>query len=211
MNSPARWSPAERRTSGTDDVELMNADPEHLRDRLTVEHLLAFAQSVDPRARPISFERNWWDGSATTNCLLVEMPGRRQRVVSTGAGTPMLLPAWPVSARRVLSRSRRSSSEPLPAGSATPSDHVLVTSAQVSASRRPTGISWSTPGQAQLFSGEPERSRPTLPRARPSEERRTVVQDGDYTVCRYADCGGILPIDAGGRDHPGSCPICGRS
>lgn len=211
MKSPARSNLAEHGTPGTDDLELMKAEPEHLRDRLTVEHLLAFARSIDPHARPIAFERNWWDGSATSNCLLVEMPGRRHRVVSTGGGTPMLLPARPVSARRVLSRSRRSSSEPLPAGSATPSDHVMVMTPPVSGPRPTTGDSWGTSGQAQLSSDTPERAHPTLPQARPSEGRRTVVQDGDYTVCRYADCGGLIPIDAGGTDHLGSCPMCARN
>lgn len=214
MSSPAYSSPVERATSRADDLELMNADLEHLRDRLTIEHLLAFARSIDPHARPISFERDWWDGSATSACLLVEFPGRRQRVVSTGAGTPMLLPAWPVSARRALNRRRRASSEPLPAGSAAPSDHVVLTARPVSTLRRLGIDSSAAPGQASLFSAladlEPTAPQPPPPRSASPEERRTVVQDGDYVVCRYADCGGLLPIDGGVDDDLGACPSCGR-
>lgn len=91
-------------------LELMDADPERLRDTLTVEHLVAFARSIDANARPISYQRDWWDGSATAHCLLVSMSGGRRRVVSTGSDEPVLLPVRAGAARRMLARTRRSPS-----------------------------------------------------------------------------------------------------
>jgi hypothetical protein len=189
MTSPGPPTVADRRTPVADSLELMDTDLERLRDRLTVEHLLTFARSVDPGARPISYQRDWWDGSAATGCLLVEIHGKRHRVVNTGAGTPILLPAWRVRARRALGESRRASSEPLPAGSANPSDNVSLTTRALAT---------------------PQWEPPPLPRATPSAERRTVVQDGDYLVCRYADCGGLLPLDGEVRDGEVGCPSCRR-
>lgn len=188
-------------------MELINGDPEHLRDRLTVEHLLAFARSVDPNARPISYQRNWWDGSTATGCLLVDIAGERRRVVSAGSGSPVLLPARRLRARQTLTSSRRAASEPLPAGSAEPSRHVSITSGPVTSRRRLGELAAELPGQAPLFSLEPAVEVPPLPPSTPSIERRTVVQDGDYTVCRYADCGGLLPL---GYRAASGCPSCGR-
>ncbi len=94
----------------------MEADPERLRDILTVAHLLAYARSIDPGAEPISYQRDWWDGSATAGCLLVEIGGRRRRVVSTGADDPAVLPAQRTRARRALCKSRMAMNRfPLPA------------------------------------------------------------------------------------------------
>jgi len=189
MTSPGPRTVADRRTPVADSLELMDTDLERLRDHLTVEHLLTFARSIDPGAQPISYQRDWWDGSAVTGCLLVEVHGRRHRVVNTGAGTPVLLPAWRVRARRALGERRRAASEPLPAGSADPSDNVSLTTRALPM---------------------PQWEPPPLPQPTPSAERRTVVQDGDYLVCRYADCGGLLPLDDGPMASTPDCPSCGR-
>lgn len=178
----------------------MDADAERLRDALTAEHLLAYARSIDPHAEPISFQPDWWDGSANAGCLLVQIPGGRRRVVSTGAGEPMLLPAGPGRARRTLTARRRASSAPLPAGSASPSQHVALTTAVVPTPR--------LTGEAKRRGLDPAPTL-TLPEPPPiPHRRRTVIQTGDYMVCRYADCGGLLPVD--GEPSTSGCPSCGR-
>jgi len=193
MTSPVSPTVAERRTPAADSLELMSTDAERLRDRLTVDHLVAFARSLDAGARPISYQRDWWDGSAAVGCLLVDIHGRRHRVVDTGASTPVLLPAWRVRARRALTASRRASSEPLPAGSSHPSDHVVLT----------TGPP-APPSQAPPHRMDGGTQGPS------ATERRTVVQSGDYVVCRYADCGGLQPLGGETMAAGAGCPSCGR-
>ncbi len=206
MTSPVSPTVAERRTPAADSLELMSTDAERLRDRLTVDHLVAFARSLDAGARPISYQRDWWDGSAAVGCLLVDIHGRRHRVVDTGAGTPVLLPAWRVRARRALTASRRASSEPLPAGSSHPSDHVVLTS--------PPAPSQDGPGPRQQGPAPPSQAPPhgiaSGTRGSASTERRTVVQSGDYVVCRYADCGGLQPLGDETMAGGAGCPSCGR-
>lgn len=198
MTSPVSPNVAVRRTAAADLLELMNTNLERLRDRLTVDHLLAFARSLDSGAQPISYQRDWWDGSAAVGCLLVDIDGRRHRVVDTGAGTPVLLPAWRVRARRTLTASRRASSEPLPAGSSHPSDHVALTAQAPQPRLESPGLADGTEAETVLGLTPPS-----------STSRRTVVQSGDYVVCRYADCGGLQPLDDGPTGGTG-CPSCGR-
>lgn len=202
MTSPGLPTAAERDASPADTLELVTTDPERLRDRLTVEHLLAFARSIDPDVAPISFQRDWWDGSATTGCLLVDIDRRRYRVVSTGSGTPVLLPARRVRARRALTASRRASSEPPPAGSAEQPEHVELTTRGAAPHLRQS----APPGNSPVPSTD-HSAAPALPH---QAERRTVIQSGDYLVCRYADCGGLLPVGEGIENEDAGCPSCGR-
>jgi len=167
MTSPGLPTAAERDAAPADTLELVTTDPERLRDRLTVEHLLAFARSIDPDVAPISFQRD-----------------------------------WRVRARRALTASRRASSEPPPAGSAEQPEHVELTTRGAAPHFRQS----APPGNSPVPSTD-HSAAPALPH---QAERRTVIQSGDYLVCRYADCGGLLPVGEGIENEDAGCPSCGR-
>ncbi len=179
----------------------MDNEAERLRDDLTVEHLLAFARSVDPDAQVIAYRRNWWDGSAATGCLLVDMHGERKRVVNTGSGLPTLLPARALDARRALTEMRRAASEPLAAAGTVPARYVRLqrtaaaARAVVAARAEPR---LSAPATVAATAGGAGRGAAT----------RRVGPDEDYVLCRYADCGGLLPL--ADRGEFAGCPKCGR-
>lgn len=180
----------------------MDNEAERLRDDLTVEHLLAFARSVDPDAQVIGYRRNWWDGSAATGCLLVDMHGERKRVVSTGSGLPTLLPARALDARRALTEIRRAASEP-PAAAAHTVPARYVRLQRTAAAARAVVAARAEPRLSALatVSGTPGSGGTGV-------GARRVGPDEDYVLCRYADCGGLLPL--ADRGEFAGCPKCGR-
>src|SRR5579884_1667209 len=75
-----------------------------LRDQLTRDWLTAAVGSS--AAEVVSYDATWWDGAAYDRCVVVDVDGRRVRVVEA-AGEPVVLPMSRRAAGRVLAERRR--------------------------------------------------------------------------------------------------------
>lgn len=75
-----------------------------LRDRLTRDWLAAATGSGD--ADIVEYDAAWWDGAAFERCLVIDVDGRRLRVVET-EGEVVVLPMSRRKAGRLLAERRR--------------------------------------------------------------------------------------------------------
>jgi hypothetical protein len=198
MESAPGADPRETGRAETDHAETDHAETDRaespaakrLRDRLTADSLLAAVRAMHPGATASSLVSQWWDGTALVPALLVEVEGRRLRVVTGALGEVVLLPRWSWAARRRLHRSRR------PGGPAvTDRPQVAVT---------PGGL----PRTPLLYEVSDKRSR-AIKATRPGP--RLPVRVGgtvDYRACSHVGCGAVVALPAAGPDPP--CPRCGR-
>lgn len=168
-----------------------NRQPHRLLDKLVVDQLLVTLRAMYPAAVPQTYIARWWDGVALVPALLVEVEGRRVRVVTGPDGRVLLLPRSSWAARRRLHRARRA----VTGNGHVDRPHVAVT---------PGGL----PRTPLVY--EVTDKRPRVPRSgRPGPRVPVRVGDAiDYRACSHVGCGAVVALPATGPDPP--CPRCGR-